>query len=285
MDLISKKIGEGTHGVVYVSSYSPDIAIKVFKNIKISKQTCQSVDDGISITNKIVDLCDGNEYLIHEKIEKSMKSLRKNEKNDFIYIPQTYGFKNFDENNCSYSMERLSPIQGEQLCHLSFNQPLDYYSINKHGIFMGIETIKKELDYFITEEILMEIVKALATMLSHIHYFHMMDGFDAEFVLALNSKKEVVVAVIDFDKVSTYKLDGYPYCISRKMTEENYDHRNIKSVQGVVKLLATSIMYAPLPSMNPYYSEWRRSYIEYAKKVDKFDLAIMVVEKYEDLWS
>lgn len=251
-------IGSGTHGTVYGTYLNPNVAAKVF-NIR----ECNS------IKNAEVAM---HEY-VHEMYNRLNNVLDEDVAN-VIAIPNVYGFKyipnSYDARCCMYYMDKLTFNDG-YLIQLSFNYDRDYDQILSSGRYMGINTIKM----FLSDDDVLLLVKAMGNMMSLIHYGMNLDGYDVEFVLTNDYK----MYIIDYDKVNKYTTN-YPYTLKRKLTENDYDEKNIRNENDVARLLASTIHYYPLPDY-PEYDLWKDSYLSIANKFNKLSLAQKVIAYFE----
>ena len=276
-------IGSGTHGTVYGSYISNNIAVKVFPITKINKPTCYGVQQSFNSC----DVIRNGEYSYQETAREYLndsKSVIDADIVNIVDIPDVYGFKFLPTASqakcCSYLMKRLHPI-GQHLIQLSFNYERDHDSILSSGRYVGIDTFK-QLGF--SEYDFSKVNRSIATVFAVLHYGMKTDAYDIEFILAANGNKEdgqYIVYALDFDKFSSYN-ESYPYCVSRKLTESDYDHRTISDETRLARLLATTINYCPDPSY-PEYIEWKDTYIRIATLYNRNNLAIQVLKIHESL--
>lgn len=251
-------IGSGTHGIVYGTFINPNIVAKVF-NIR----ECDT------IKNKEVAI---HEY-VHEMFHK-YNNILDNDILNIVDIPNVYGFKyipnSYNAQCCMYYMDKLASTD-EYLIQLSFNYDRDYDQVLSSGRYMGIDTIKQ----YLSDDDVLLLVKAMGSMMALIHYGMNLDGYDIEFVFGGDYK----LYIIDYDKVNKY-TNLYPYIIKRKLTENDYDEKNIRNDNDVARLLASTIHYYPHPDY-PEYTIWKENYINVAEKFNKQQLATKVLTYFE----
>ena len=276
-------IGSGTHGTVYGSHISDNIAVKVFPIAKINIPTCY----GVQQSYNSCDIIRNGEYSYQETARQYLnesKSFIDEDIVSIIDIPDVYGFKflptAIQAKCCSYLMKRLKPI-GQHLIQLTFNYERDHDSILSSGRYVGIDTFK-QLGF--SDSDFSKVNRSIATIFAVLHYRMKTDAYDIEFILAANDGKEeeqYTVYALDFDKFTTYN-ESYPYCVSRKLTESDYDHREISDENRLARLLATTINYCPHPTY-PEYIEWKDTYIRIAKLYNRDNLAIKVLKIHESI--
>ena len=277
-------IGSGTHGTVYASFLSNEIAVKVFPIKTSHVPTCF----GVKQTNSC-DIIRTGEYAYQETARETINQSKAFFDKDIIGIidvPDVYGFKFLPNSNqaqcCSYLMKRLYPLETleNHLIQLTFNYDRNYNTVLSSGQYVGIDTLKS---MGFSEYEISRINRAIASMTAALHYGMKTDAFDIEFILAapIDSNDEYGVYAIDFDKFSYYN-ETFPYCLSRKLTESDYDHRSITDENKLVRLLTTSIIYCPRPDY-PEYIEWKNTYIKIATFYGRGDLANKVTSLYEKM--
>lgn len=250
--------GSGTHGTVYGTYLNENIVAKIF-NIR----HCEEAKKGEVAIHEYV-------YYMFEKLKNKLDT----HVAELLSIPNVYGFKylpnSFDPQCCMYYMDKLQPINNN-LIQLSFNYDRDYDEVLSSGRYVGIDTLSNLLSY---DEVI-DMIEAMGSMMALMHYGMDIDGYDVEFVLTNDHK----IYVIDYDKVNfiNYK---YPYIIKRKLTENDYDTKEIKDDNSLARLLASSIHYYPHPDYIEY-NIWKTNYLNVARVFNKGAMAEKVLYWFE----
>ena len=276
-------LGSGTHGIVYGSNISSNIAVKVFPTSIMNLPTCYGKSQLISSCDVIRNGEYSYQEIAREYLHNAIPYLDSDIKT-IIDIPEVYGFKFLpnaaEAKCCSYLMKRLMPLSNTTAIQLTFNYERDHDTILPSGRYVGIDTLKS---FGLTNTDISKINRAIASIFAVLHYGMKTDAYDIEFVLVqpITPEESYGVYAIDFDKFSIYK-ETYPYCISRKLTETNYDHRQINNENHMIRLLATTIGYCPAITY-PEYSEWKETYIKIAGLYGHSELATKVLMVYESM--
>lgn len=274
-------LGSGTHGIVYGSNISENIAVKIFPSSIVNIPVCYGKSQSLNSCDVIRNGEYSYQEIAREHLHNAIPYLDSDIKT-IIDIPEVYGFKFLptvtNAKCCSYLMKRLKPLLNNNIIQLTFNYERDHDSILPSGRYVGIDTLKRiglsNLD-------ISKINRAIASIFAVLHYGMKTDAYDIEFVLASNQEEVYGVYAIDFDKFSMYS-ETYPYCISRKLTETNYDHRQINNQTHLIRLLSTTIGYCPHITY-PEYLEWKETYIKTASLYHCSELATKVLTSYESM--
>lgn len=286
----TKKLGSGTHGIIYQSKISPDIVVKVVPyTTNIPIKTCF----GNKPLTKQMTSCDiikNFEFSTQERASEALIQAKKRniiheDLKDLIDIPKVYGYKFIPNSSnpqyCSYLMDRLKFLHQKGLIQLSFNYDRKHFSIEPSGVYMGLDTLREFLHQIIKDDvdtIILDIVEVISSTYAIFHYGMKSDAYDVEFVLSLNKDDKLTVYAIDYDKFSNISVN-YPYCIARKLTETDYDIRNISNDNQLARTLQTSLGYSPLFG-DPEYQVWEEAYLDTASFYGMKLIAEKVVEFY-----
>lgn len=263
-ELIGNKIGQGTHGTIYISKNKQDRVIKVFKNDE-RKQKCNEIKE--------------NEYIVQKKIYNELQNT-----DCKIVIPAVYNFI-LENIHCYYDMDLIYPTNTgniiivdmylndiEQIFSHSTNGRLNSYSL---------------LDYTgCNIEGSLELSFEIGKIFSYIQYVLQYDGYDCELIMGNNYKNEKTFFLIDFDKVSKFNFD-FGYTVYRKLDETSRkDERVIKEEKNIASLLFTAMISM---SLIPFKSDLLKQfmngykfYVDFDNKIQKrvFELVKGRIKEY-----
>jgi hypothetical protein len=267
-NLIADKIGQGTHGTIYVSKNKPEHVIKVFKNDE-KKQKCNEIKE--------------NEFIVQKKIFNNLLNT-----DCKIVIPAVYDFI-LEEPNCYYDMDRIYPTNTGNIIIV------DMYLNDIEKIFSH-STIGRLNSYSLLDYTgcniggSLELSFEIGKIFSYIHYVLHYDGYDCELIMGNNYKNEKTFFLIDFDKVSKFNFD-FGYTIYRKLDETTRkDERVIKEEKNIASLLFTAMTSMSLIPIKSYLLEQfingYKFYVDFDNKIQKmvFELVKGRIDEYATIY-
>lgn len=214
-----EKIGQGTHGTIYTSTINPTHVIKVFQNVQTVCARAKSYEYDF-------------QNIIHQQMSVSGCKIK---------IPAVYDFQ-VNQDTCSYEMERIYPLPEEDNKIII----VDMFSDNIDKIFTHSKFGKTKSYSFIdyshsniqnANELAFEIGK----LFSYLHFVLHLDGYDCELILGKDIQDIKHFYLIDFDKVSAFNWENYPFTIQRKLDESTYQEIKINSPKKHASILLTAM--------------------------------------------
>jgi len=222
-------IGQGTHGVIEIDDNDENYVFKKFKNQTI--KFCDNLKNEFDI-----------QLLLHRHFN-----------NNYIYVPECSNFVTNQE-NCSYRMERIFPLQNIEQYFI-----INMYDDDKNSIFphsrigreVGINTL---LSYINIDP--NELSYNIGKMFSTLHFQLNLDGYDCELLYGIIEMPRFIL--IDFDKINSFEwtLNAKVY---RKLDENTIDEKILSTTNKFAWHL-----YMAMSSMSliPKTQEYQQHFIE-----------------------
>jgi hypothetical protein len=259
---LSRLIGQGTHGKIYLLKDDDSLVVKVFENRKINN--CMSLCKSIHPNNCFS--CDelNYEYIMQNKINYSFKEHELN-----IIVPNAFNFETKD-GLCYYIMDRIFTLQ-DTILYVDMTDKDKLKKIN----------IGQEIGYEIASNYLnissSQLAYNIGEMFSLLHFKLNVDGYDCELIIGKNKidEKKPQLYFIDFDKVSCFefKLDQTLY---RKISEEYVEEKNITSIKKLTYFLFQSfISMSLLPIDYELKQQFLEGYHKYFNLKNSFESEVM----------
>jgi hypothetical protein len=257
-NLISKKIGQGTHGTIYISKNKPEQVFKVFKNDE-KKQKCNEIKE--------------NEFIIQQQLFNELVPT-----DCKILIPTVYEFI-LEEPNCYYNMDRIFPTNSGNIIIVDMylndiEQTFSHSTMGRLNSYNFLDFTGCDIQN--PFELSFEIGK----LFSYIQYVCHYDGYDCELVMGNNYKNEKKFFLIDFDKVSKFKFE-FNYTIYRKLDETSHkNERVIKEEKNIATLLFTAMISMSLiPIKHDLLEQFINGYKFYVDFNNKIQMKVFELVK------
>lgn len=256
-------IGQGTHGKIFVSKENRAQVIKIFKNrvFKPITSLCNRIKKYYNSTCDELDY----EYNIQKIISDSLKQEKIN-----IQVPIAYNY-NKTNDDCYYIMDRIYPLQNKLL----LVDMTDGHT-NNNIIDVGIQTGYLEICIYlsITPKIL---ARRIGELFSFLHFRMNLDGYDCELILGKKSESagDSQLFLIDFDKVSCFDFTSKEQILHRKISEEYFEEKIIKTPQKMAVFLFGSFISMSLLPFEPELKyEFLQGYNKYSNNKNEFEVEV-----------
>lgn len=226
------KIGQGTHGNIYVDIDNPTL---VTKSYNYDKTFCANLLD---------------EYKIQKIIQKSYTD-------QFIRIPRCCCYT-ITNDTCQYKMERIFPLKDKSyyaIVNMNLPNVFRKFSHSNYGYEIGYNVLATNYNVNVNK-----LSYEIGKMFSYLHYVLHIDGYDCELLYGRTSEyhAESEFFLIDYDKVQ-YVVYDLGYITHRKIDENTVD----------IKYLSTDtkfawFLYSAMISMSliPNTSELCKQFIQ-----------------------
>jgi hypothetical protein len=237
------KIGQGTHGIIYVDIDNPYL---VTKSYKYDKTFCANLLD---------------EYKIQQMIQKSYTD-------QFIRIPKCCCYK-ITNDKCQYKMERIFPLKDKSyyaIVNINLPNVCRKFSHSNYGYEIGYNVLATNYNVNVNK-----LSYEIGKMFSYLHYELHIDGYDCELLYGRTSEHhdESEFFLIDYDKVQHLVYD-LGYITHRKIDENTIDTKYLSSdVKFAWFLYSAMISMSLIPNTTELCNQFIQGYSFYIPKSDE----------------
>ena len=277
-------LGKGTHGEVFQHAKQPGAAIKVFSRASVMRTaTCQlphshrrlgDDDDELGCVVRTESLCavTSREARLQELASKRMAwtaaALRLRNP---CAVPEVIRFSE-GGSECALEMQQLFPPPGQRtkLIQIASAEP-SYSARGDQGHYLGARELRAYLAKLEQRSSLEAVLEKIAFAYACMHFGCNMDAYDVEFVVArVAPEGPARICALDFDKVSQLQPGRpFPYCVCRKISEQDFTPHRIADWRRLYRFLASAIVSSGVvsPSDAAAWAAFSRAYVDFAGAV------------------